>query len=170
MRQLALSNPAANTDSEEGRTLLLELMSWYSVSVCPFAPSIRRISANYFPPATALLGQFAKILPSELADVRQQNSKFRHKSLDMPHSCSHSLEEDAVRCPLFFGCPSTRHLYCIVYIFIGSILLGDSITLKVFGSLVGFIGVAYAVLEFIPSIEPPQNMREADGGWGAETV
>jgi hypothetical protein len=35
---------------------------------------------------------------------------------------------------------------------------------------VGLIGVAYVVLEFIPSIEPPANMREADAGWGAEQV
>jgi hypothetical protein len=39
-----------------------------------------------------------------------------------------------------------------------------------FGSLIGFIGIAYVVLDFVPSIEPPQNMREADGGWGAEQV
>lgn len=32
------------------------------------------------------------------------------------------------------------------------------------------VGAIYAVLEFIPSIEPPQNMREADAGWGAEQV
>ena len=42
--------------------------------------------------------------------------------------------------------------------------------LYIFGSLIGFIGLAYVALEFIPSIEPPQNMREADGGWGAEQV
>jgi hypothetical protein len=38
------------------------------------------------------------------------------------------------------------------------------------GSLVGLIGVGYLVLEFIPSIEPPSNMRESDQGWGAEQV
>lgn len=38
------------------------------------------------------------------------------------------------------------------------------------GSIVGLIGVAYLVLEFIPSIEPPSNMRESDQGWGAEQV
>jgi hypothetical protein len=42
--------------------------------------------------------------------------------------------------------------------------------LKVFGSLIGIVGIAYVALEFVPSIEPPQNMREADGGWGAEQV
>jgi len=56
------------------------------------------------------------------------------------------------------------------YIFAGSILLDHHTVDIVFGSIIGIIGVAYVVLEFIPSIEPPQNMREADGGWGAETV
>ena len=39
-----------------------------------------------------------------------------------------------------------------------------------FGSIVGLVGVAYSVLEFMPQIEPPANMREADAGWGAEQV
>ena len=38
------------------------------------------------------------------------------------------------------------------------------------GSVVGLIGVGYGVLEFIPSIEPPANMRESDPGWGAEQI
>lgn len=38
------------------------------------------------------------------------------------------------------------------------------------GSIVGFVGLGYIVLDFIPSIEPPSNMREADQGWGAEQV
>jgi hypothetical protein len=38
------------------------------------------------------------------------------------------------------------------------------------GAVVAAVGVGYAVLEFIPSIEPPSNMREADNGWGAEQV
>ncbi len=41
---------------------------------------------------------------------------------------------------------------------------------EIAGSIAGLIGVAYVVLEFIPSIEPPANMREADAGWGAEQV
>lgn len=57
-----------------------------------------------------------------------------------------------------------------VYIFIGSILLGGGVLRIIAGSIVGLIGVGYAVLEFIPSIEPPANMREADAGWGAEQV
>jgi hypothetical protein len=33
------------------------------------------------------------------------------------------------------------------------------------------VGAAYVVLEFVPSIEPPANMRDAaDAGWGAEQV
>lgn len=77
----------------------------------------------------------------------------------------------------------------LVYIFTGSILLDVHTLDKVFGSIIGIIGLAYVVLEFIPSIEPPQNMRydpffpplpissqanphnrEADAGWGAEQV
>lgn len=42
---------------------------------------------------------------------------------------------------------------------------------KLAGAIVGFVGVAYVALEFVPSIEPPSNMREAeDAGWGAEQV
>ncbi|RDL39811.1 COPI-coated vesicle protein [Venustampulla echinocandica] len=58
----------------------------------------------------------------------------------------------------------------IFYIFVGSILLDSHTTNNIFGAAIGLVGVAYVVLEFIPSIEPPQNMREADGGWGAEQV
>jgi hypothetical protein len=58
----------------------------------------------------------------------------------------------------------------IVYIFIGTILFHDHILRYIIGSIVGVVGLGYAVLEFIPSIEPPANMREADAGWGAEQV
>ncbi|KAH6676472.1 golgi apparatus membrane protein tvp15-like protein [Halenospora varia] len=58
----------------------------------------------------------------------------------------------------------------IFYIFVGSVLLGHGTLNNIFGGAIGLVGVAYCVLEFIPSIEPPQNMREADGGWGAEQV
>ena len=57
-----------------------------------------------------------------------------------------------------------------VYIFIGSIILGDRWFNYVPGSIIGIVGVAYVVLEFLPSIEPPANMREPDQGWGAEQV
>ncbi|GJC94071.1 COPI associated protein [Colletotrichum higginsianum] len=61
-------------------------------------------------------------------------------------------------------------LFGLFYIFIGSILLSDGVFKIIAGSIVGLIGVAYVVLEFVPQIEPPANMREADGGWGAEQV
>jgi len=60
--------------------------------------------------------------------------------------------------------------FCAVYIFVGSILLHDGVLRIIDGSIIGIIGVAYVALEFIPSIEPPANMREADAGWGAEQV
>lgn len=59
---------------------------------------------------------------------------------------------------------------CTVYIFVGSILLHEWVLRIIAGSIIGIIGVAYVALEFIPSIEPPANMREADAGWGAEQV
>ncbi|KAK3318647.1 COPI associated protein-domain-containing protein [Apodospora peruviana] len=58
----------------------------------------------------------------------------------------------------------------IFYIFVGCIILSGPVLKIIAGSIVGLIGVAYVVLEFIPSIEPPANMREADAGWGAEQV
>lgn len=93
----------------------------------------------------------------------------------MLHSCSLSSVVESVR---LYPFPSPEeelvlsHLLTmrIVYIFAGSILLGDGTVLRVVGAIIGLIGVAYVALEFIPSIEPPQNMREADGGWGAEQV
>lgn len=85
----------------------------------------------------------------------------------MPRSCSRSLVVVFVCSPLYL---LWSPLIQAVYIFAGSILLADNIFVRIIGSIVGLIGVAYVVLEFIPSIEPPQNMREADGGWGAEQV
>jgi len=58
----------------------------------------------------------------------------------------------------------------IFYIFVGSILLHDLVLREIAASIVGITGIAYLVLEFIPSIEPPSNMRESDQGWGAEQV
>jgi hypothetical protein len=58
----------------------------------------------------------------------------------------------------------------VFYIFIGSLLLDGKILNYIGGSIVGIVGIGYVVLEFIPSIEPPTNMREADAGWGAEQV
>ncbi|KAH6607511.1 hypothetical protein Trco_003824 [Trichoderma cornu-damae] len=58
----------------------------------------------------------------------------------------------------------------IFYILIGGLLLGEKVISKIAGGSVGIIGIAYVALEFVPSIEPPSNMREADVGWGAEQV
>ncbi|UPK97362.1 hypothetical protein LCI18_008297 [Fusarium solani-melongenae] len=59
----------------------------------------------------------------------------------------------------------------VFYIFLGSLLLGKLLISKIAGGIVGTTGIAYVVLEFLPSIEPPSNMREAeDAGWGAEQV
>ncbi|KAH6895524.1 Golgi apparatus membrane protein TVP15 [Thelonectria olida] len=59
----------------------------------------------------------------------------------------------------------------VFYIFLGTLILGKMWLSKVAGSIVGIVGIAYVALEFIPSIEPPSNMRDAeDAGWGAEQV
>ncbi|KAL7822968.1 Golgi apparatus membrane protein TVP15 [Trichoderma gracile] len=58
----------------------------------------------------------------------------------------------------------------IFYILIGGLLLGSHAISKIAGGAVGIIGISYVALEFIPSIEPPSNMREAEVGWGAEQV
>ncbi|KAJ4164503.1 hypothetical protein LMH87_006175 [Akanthomyces muscarius] len=59
----------------------------------------------------------------------------------------------------------------VFYVFLGCLLLGDKIISNIAGGVVGIIGIAYIALEFVPSIEPPANMREADAaGWGAEQV
>ena len=58
----------------------------------------------------------------------------------------------------------------IVYIFVGSLILGEKVIWIISGTIVGVIGLTYVILEFIPSIEPPANMREADAGWGAEAA
>jgi len=58
----------------------------------------------------------------------------------------------------------------IFYIFVGSILLEGFVLRYVAGAIVGITGVGYCALEFLPQIEPPSNMRDADAGWGAEQV
>lgn len=49
----------------------------------------------------------------------------------------------------------------IVYFFIGCVLLGDYWYNWVPAALVAVTGLAYIALEFVPSIEPPANMRYA---------
>jgi hypothetical protein len=39
------------------------------------------------------------------------------------------------------------------------VVLGDQWYKYVTGAIVGVVGVVYVVLEYIPSIEPPANMR-----------
>ncbi|KAK4941136.1 hypothetical protein LTR66_014839, partial [Elasticomyces elasticus] len=58
----------------------------------------------------------------------------------------------------------------VFYIFIGSIVMGDNWWKYTAGSIIALVGIGYVVLEYIPSIEPPANMRDADAGWGAEQV
>jgi len=58
----------------------------------------------------------------------------------------------------------------IFYILVGVLIFDGGVLKYIIGSIVAAIGVAYAALEFIPSIEPPANMREADASWGAEQV
>lgn len=57
-----------------------------------------------------------------------------------------------------------------VYAFIGCLLLGGHVLRYIAGSIIIFVGIGYIVLEFMPSVEPPSNMRDADSGWGAEQV
>lgn len=45
------------------------------------------------------------------------------------------------------------------YLFVGSLIIDNSIWKWLLGSLVAFAGVVYIALEFVPSIEPPANMR-----------
>ncbi|OJD12491.1 hypothetical protein AJ78_06917 [Emergomyces pasteurianus Ep9510] len=58
----------------------------------------------------------------------------------------------------------------IFYVFVGSIILEGHVLRKIAGSIVGGIGLGYVALEFVPSIEPPPTMREADSTWGSEEV
>lgn len=58
----------------------------------------------------------------------------------------------------------------IFYIFVGCIILENHVLRIVAGSIVGIVGLAYVALEFVPSIEPPPTMREAEASWGAEQV
>jgi TM2 domain-containing membrane protein YozV len=58
----------------------------------------------------------------------------------------------------------------LFYLFIGCIIVGTDWTKYVPGAIVAFGGIVYGVLEYIPSIEPPANMRDADASWGAEQI
>lgn len=47
----------------------------------------------------------------------------------------------------------------IVYIFVGCIVMGGNWWKYVVGTVIVLVGIGYVVLEYIPSIEPPANMR-----------
>lgn len=66
--------------------------------------------------------------------------------------------------------PSRLLTNLTVYILIGGLLLGDKTIANIAGGIVGIAGIGYVGLEFVPLIEPPSSMREADSGWGAEQV
>ena len=76
----------------------------------------------------------------------------------MPRLCFPSLDVEFVSGRLNTVIVSPM-LIEIVYVFIGSVIVGDKWFRIAPGSIVGIIGIAYIVLEFIPSIEPPANMR-----------
>ncbi|EMR11249.1 hypothetical protein PNEG_00280 [Pneumocystis murina B123] len=48
----------------------------------------------------------------------------------------------------------------IFYVFVGGLLLDNSILRMVSGAIVIIIGIIYSVLEFIPRVTPPNNMRD----------
>lgn len=77
------------------------------------------------------------------------------------------LQYPALISPILLGRPLTN---LTVYILIGGLLLGDKAIANVAGGIVGIAGIGYVGLEFVPLIEPPSSMREADSGWGAEQV
>ncbi|KAL4943268.1 Golgi apparatus membrane protein TVP15 [Aspergillus filifer] len=58
----------------------------------------------------------------------------------------------------------------VFYVFVGCLILHGHVLQYIAGAIVGFLGIGYVALEFVPSIEPPSNMRETDQGWGAEQV
>ncbi|KAL1587952.1 hypothetical protein WHR41_03367 [Cladosporium halotolerans] len=58
----------------------------------------------------------------------------------------------------------------VFYFFLGCVLISDKWYTYISASIIALVGLAYVALEFVPSIEPPANMRDADAGWGAEQV
>jgi hypothetical protein len=90
----------------------------------------------------------------------------------MPLSCSPFLAVESVSLFTYLRAKPSNSNTLIVYLLLGLIAIAsDRSTLwNIPGYLGALIGIAYIVLEFIPSIEPPANMRDADAGWGAEQV
>ncbi|RPA86852.1 COPI associated [Ascobolus immersus RN42] len=56
----------------------------------------------------------------------------------------------------------------VFYLFAGAILMHDHWMRYTSGVIIAAVGVAYIVLEWIPSIEPPESMR--DQPWDGEQV
>lgn len=46
-----------------------------------------------------------------------------------------------------------------VYFFLGCVLISDKWYTYISASIIALVGLAYVALEFVPSIEPPANMR-----------
>ena len=87
----------------------------------------------------------------------------------MPASCSPSSAEVSVSFVNAFVNPRVNFA-APVYVFVGSIILEQNWLRIAAGTIIGLVGLGYVGLEFVPSIEPPSNMRDADAGWGAEQV
>lgn len=47
----------------------------------------------------------------------------------------------------------------LVYIFIGGLCFSGHWTKYIIGGIIILVGIAYVALEYVPSIEPPANMR-----------
>jgi hypothetical protein len=56
------------------------------------------------------------------------------------------------------------------YFFCACLMPNTAILWNIAAIVVGVVGLGYIGLHFVPAIEPPANMREADAGWGAEQV
>lgn len=49
--------------------------------------------------------------------------------------------------------------YGTVYIFIGGLCFSGHWTKYIIGGIIILVGMVYVALEYVPSIEPPANMR-----------
>ncbi|KAI9709594.1 MAG: Late Golgi vesicles protein [Chrysothrix sp. TS-e1954] len=58
----------------------------------------------------------------------------------------------------------------VFYVFVGCVISSTKWYHYVPGVVIVIVGLGYAALEFVPSIEPPANMRDADPSWGAEQI
>ena len=93
---------------------------------------------------------------------------YHHTFRNTPASYSLSLDEVFVSGNTLITWIAT--LMRAVYIFVGCLMLSNFVLRYIAGSIVILVGIGYVVLEFMPQVEPPSNMRDADAGWGAEQV